>query len=254
MTTLSPDDEDTIPERPAAGRSSVVVVDWGGATSKGSVRPTNEDAWGGTNELYVVADGMGGTGGGDVASRLAVDAILAEDLRSGPIDAVRRINELVRAKANDLGFPDAGTTLVAVFVEPMRLMTVNVGDSRIYRHRASTLQPLSTDHNIANLRVEEGLDPNEPDDRGRPRALTSYIGNPDPEQRIDISTVSAEHGDRFILCTDGVHKQVGLETMQRLVSKASCLEAAQSLVNEANAAGGRDNATAVVLDIAEVVE
>lgn len=254
MTTLSPDDEDTIPERPITGRRTIAVTDWGAATSTGFVRPTNEDAWGRNDHLYVVADGMGGTGGGDVAGRMAVDAILAEDLRNGPIDVVRKINDLVRMRTRELGHPDAGTTLVATFVEPRRLTTVNVGDSRIYRYRNSTLCPLSTDHNIGNLRIEEGLAPDEPDDRGRPRALTSYIGNPDPNQRIDVGTVSAQHGDRFVLCTDGVHKQIGIDMMQRLLAGPSCLETAESLVNAADSAGGRDNATALIIEISEVFE
>lgn len=254
MTALSPDDEDTIPERPVSGRRTIAVTDWGAATSTGAVRPTNEDAWGRNHHLYVVADGMGGTGGGDLAGRLAVDAMLAEDLRDGPIDIVRKVNGLVRTKTRDLGLPGAGTTLVATLVEPMRLMTINVGDSRIYRYRGSALCLLSTDHNIANLRIEEGLDPDEPDERGRPRALTSYIGNPDPNQRIDVGTVSAENGDRFVLCTDGVHNQVGLELMQRLLARQTCLETAESLVDAADAAGGRDNATALVIEISEVFE
>ena len=252
MTTLSPDDEDTLPERPATARTRIAVADWGAATSTGRIRPTNEDAWGRRDELYVVADGMGGVGGGDVASRTAVDAILTKNLQEGPLDVVRQLNELVRAKTQGAGFPNAGTTLVATLIEPVRVLTINVGDSRIYRYRGSTLQSLTTDHNIASLRIEEGLDPNEPDDRGSPRALTSYIGNPDSHQRIDIGTVSAEHGDRFILCTDGVHNQLGPDKVQDLIAGKSCLEAAEALVEAADDAGGRDNATALLVNIAEV--
>ena len=133
---------------------------------------------------------MGGAEGGALASQLTVEHLLASSPEDGWITALSLVNSSVRRECKSAGFEAAGSTLVGVVVEEHRCVTLAVGDSRIYRIRDGELQQLTVDHNLGNLRQEEGLDPTVGDARGKPRALTSYIGNPDRAQRLDVGTVS----------------------------------------------------------------
>lgn len=245
---ISPNDEDTLSDLPRVDAPQLQVVDFGSATSVGLVRPQNEDYSDHRPDLFVVADGMGGAEGGALASRLTVQHFLAAAPNDGWIAALRGINERVRAECTEAGFGSAGSTVVGLVVEPHRCVTLAMGDSRIYRFRDGQLQQLTVDHNLGNLRKEEGLDPTLGDDRGKPRALTSYVGNPHQSQRIDVGTVSAQPGDRMLLTTDGVHEQLSVEELQICLRSPSCRAAAQAMVTGADNAGGRDNATAMVIE------
>lgn len=247
---ISPNDEDTLSDLPPVGASPLRVSDSGAATSVGLVRPANEDHFGSIDRLFVVADGMGGAAGGALASQLTVEFLLGADPAEGWIAALSTVNDRVRRQCSAEGFETAGSTVVGLVVEDQRCVTLAMGDSRIYRLRAGGLHQLTTDHNLGNLRLEEGLDPTKGDDRGKPRALTSYVGNPDHSQRIDVGTVSAQGGDRMVLTSDGVHEQVDGKSLVALLSTGSCQEAAEAVVGAADRAGGRDNATAFVIELA----
>jgi serine/threonine protein phosphatase PrpC len=188
---------------------------------------------------------MGGTSGGLSAASAAVTSFLGADGATGWIDRIRLVNEMVARHAAAIGTPGAGTTLIGLVVEPQRAVIVSVGDSRVYRLRDGVLQQLTTDHNIRTLR-ELG----EPVTDGPGRALTSYIGSPDPCQRVDVTTHGLVPGDRFLLCTDGIHTQMTRSEVTTTLSEGSAEEAAIALTLAADAAGGRDNATAMIVDIA----
>ncbi len=245
----SPEDEDTLSEGPELAADSLTVDDWGAATTIGLIRAENEDHYGVKEPLFVVADGMGGVAGGATASKLTVEYVLAADPTNGWVSALSTINQRVRTECNEAGFPTAGSTLVGVLVEQHRCVTLSIGDSRICRYRDGQLQQLTTDHNLRTLRSEEGLDPNLTDERGKPRALTSFVGNLDSSQRVDVGTVSAQPGDRLVLTSDGVHEQVDIAEMATLLGLPTCQESAYALIHAADSAGGRDNATAIVLSL-----
>lgn len=247
---ITPSDEDTLSELPEVDSARILVADHGAATTVGLVRPANEDHYGSMENLFVVADGMGGAEGGALASQLTVDHLLASSPDDGWIAALAAVNSSVRDECFRAGYGAAGSTVVGVVVEESRCVTLAVGDSRIYRVREGELQQLTTDHNLGNLRREEGLDPTLGDDRGKPRALTSYIGNPDQAQRLDVGTVSARHGDRMLLTTDGVHEALSPAELLRLAMGSSCQESSDAIVAAANAAGGRDNATTMIIELA----
>lgn len=245
---ISPNDEDTLANLPRVDAPELQVVDIGAATSVGLVRAQNEDFFGNRNDLFVVADGMGGAEGGALASRLTVEHLLKATPDDGWISALRAMNQRVRAECIEAGFSSAGSTVVGLAIEPRRCVTLAIGDSRIYRFRDRQLQQLTVDHNLGNLRKEEGLDPALGDDRGKPRALIAYVGNPFDSQRIDVGTVSAQPGDRMLLTTDGVHEQLSVEELQICLRAPTCEAAAQAMVARADNAGGRDNATAMVIE------
>ena len=246
---ISLDEADTL-DRFGTDVTPVRVVDWSARSSQGRVRPRNEDSWGEAHGcVFAVADGMGGATGGQRASTLAVAGLLAADATAGWTTALRLLNDAIGRQCRAEGFPSAGSTLVAVVVDRGRCVTLHIGDSRIYRLRSGELCRLTSDHNLANLRRDEGLDPRVDDGRGGPRALTSYLGNPLPGQRVDVGTVSAEPADRLLLCTDGIHGQMSEPTIGDLLQRGGCQEAADLLVAEADRRGGRDNATALVIEI-----
>lgn len=249
MTTF--DDEVTLSFEHGEIRRTVEVRDWGAATSIGKIRKENEDHWGHVEtHRFAVADGMGGTDGGRVASELIIDGFMRLESNSAWVPQLTQLNRSVHERCQALGFPQAGTTLVALVVEAHRCVTVHIGDSRIYRLRDGNLQLLTTDHNIWNLRLEEGLDPSVIDQRGTPRALTSWIGSPEEPDYIDIGTLSVEEGDRLLLVTDGVSEQLTSEDIETiLASEADSTLVAQTLVDRADLAGGKDNSTALVVDL-----
>lgn len=246
---ITPNDEDTLSELPEKDGSILLVADSGAATSVGLIRQANEDHFGATGQLFLVADGMGGTSGGALASRLTVEHLLQSDPHDGWVAVLSAVNDSVRNACTSAGHPSAGSTIVGLIVEDQRCVTLSVGDSRIYRFRDGELHQLTVDHNLGNLRREEGLDPSIGDERGKPRALTSYIGNPDGSQRLDVGTVSAQHGDRMLLTTDGVHEQLSSSQLSDLLQIQTCRAAANAIVDASNEAGGRDNSTAYVIEL-----
>ena len=250
MVSILSDDEDTCSRSRTDSQRHVSVVAWGADTSAGHVRPENQDSWAqASGERFAIADGMGGVAGGATASRLAVEGLMGADQEIGWVTVLRELNETVRRQCDRWGFPAAGTTLTGVAVEPGRVFTLHVGDSRLYRLRGGRLALLTQDHNLRLLRIEEGKDPDGPDPRGPQRAITSYLGNAGRSQRIDVGTISVHPDDRLLLCSDGVHGAVPATSLSAMLSAGSCEEAAQALVSAANANGGRDNATAVVIDL-----
>lgn len=249
---ITPNDEDTLTDIPVLDNQRLNVEDSGAASTVGLIRSENEDQFGSIDGFYVVADGMGGTAGGAMASKLTVKHLLAAHDTEGWVSTLTELNTRVRAECDAAGYPSAGSTLAGLIVEDCRCVTLAMGDSRIYRYREGELRQLTTDHNLRTLRAEEGLDPEQTDERGKPRALTSFVGNTDTSQRIDVSTVSIQKGDRLLLTSDGVHEQVEPGVMNQLMELSSCQETAEALVAAADEAGGRDNATAVVISLTTV--
>lgn len=255
--SLSPDDEDTL--RPVqvarsasaadtAGTGPVVATDWAAKSTVGTRRKTNEDTWGSVDDrIFAVADGVGGAAGGSRASTLAIAGLMSADPSHGWVRALADLSSSVRRQCDVEGLPEAASTLVALIVEPGRCVLLSVGDSRIYRLRRGELRLLTTDHNMGTLWSEEGRTHDEGDAR-EAKALTSYIGNDDRAQRVDVGTADTTDGDRFLLCSDGVHDQLTVEQMAQGLAEADCARAAAWLVEQSDRAGGRDNATAVVVE------
>ena len=245
-----------------------VEVHHGAATDVGRVREVNEDAWMAAAPVFAVADGMGGHEGGDVASRIVVEEFtrLAErgyDPQRGREavaevldEAQRRLLEYAAQQAGEgvAARRRAGTTAVAaLLVEdasgPAWLLA-NLGDSRIYRVADGALVQVSTDHSLVQELVDAGrISPEEaavhPERNVITRALGESLGvEPD---YFEFRLADAE---RLLLCTDGVTGMLDDEAIGVILAEtADPRDAADRLVAAAVAAGGADNATAVVIDV-----
>ncbi|MET0739565.1 MAG: Stp1/IreP family PP2C-type Ser/Thr phosphatase [Acidimicrobiales bacterium] len=231
----------------------------GSATDVGRVRSNNQDSLlVREGELFAVADGMGGHQGGEVASALALETLgRAHDdpSTSNLVQAVRSANQAVFEKAGTS--PDLkgmGTTLTALAdvdtSEGKRLGIVNVGDSRLYRARGDHLEQLTEDHSLVASLVRQGrITAEEAESHPQRNILTRALGI-DEAVAVDSWEVEPIPGDRFLICSDGLFNEVDegrmIATLRRFDDPA---DAARELVRLANEGGGRDNITAVVVDV-----
>ena len=239
----------------------------GAATDVGLVRTHNEDAYLVEPPVFVVADGMGGHQGGDVASAIVVEefARLAQagyDPRHGA-EAVsatlgacqRRIEEYAEAHGAS-GDWHSGTTVVAALLVdtdggPAWLL-VNLGDSRIYRVTAAVLEQVSVDHSVVQELVEAGrITEAEVATHPDRHVITRALGGPGPPDP-DLFLLPLAGAERLLLCSDGVSGLLDHDEIARILSaSADPREAADAVVAAAVAAGGTDNATAGVVDVVD---
>lgn len=238
----------------------------GSATDVGLVRAVNQDHMLVAEPLFAVADGMGGHAAGEVASETALDALLgaigAEPPEGGWTaaelgDAVRAANRAVweEAQANP-DFRGMGTTLTALALirdgGVDRLAVANVGDSRTYRLRGEQFQQLTIDHSLVAELVAEGqIRPDEAETHPQRHVLTRALGVY-PEVEVDVLLTDLQLGDRFVLCSDGLSREVSDAQIASVLRRlADATDAARELVAMAKLHGGSDNVTVVVVDVAE---
>lgn len=203
--------------------------------------------------LAVVADGMGDGPGSAAAGRIAVDTFVDHVTRAaepGP-NTFREAVAAAHARVSRVGHELrtlAGCTLTAMIATPQGCWLVQIGDSRVYRWRAGLLELLTTDHTMAWLGAVHGWYPFDSAQAAAARyQLTRYIGHgsaPEP----DVLSVTMKPGDRYLLCTDGVSEQVAYHDLERLLGQNTPPRAAVSaLLAACAAAGGNDNASAIVI-------
>lgn len=246
---------------------------WRGAglSDIGRARTSNQDAFAVVDRLglWIVADGMGGHPAGDVASRLAVEAITAclesdhgpgEQRRlvrdkSGTLlrRAIEASNRAIREKARTHPeFTGMGTTVVVLRIasEPRLTATVaHVGDSRAYLLRARSLLPLTRDHSVVEERIQQGLlSPQQAIAHPLRHVLTRALGT-DPQVEPDISSHPLQSDDLLLICTDGLTRMLTDEKIRDIVLplRHSLNDACRALVNAANQRGGGDNVTIVLV-------
>jgi protein phosphatase len=227
----------------------------------GLERTNNEDCAAFDLELglFVVADGMGGHAAGEVASRLAVDATLAAvrgrprptRLRDGGellLQACHDANAAVIREADVRGTFGMGTTLSAVFVRKRSAVIANVGDSRVYSITRRTVKQLTSDHTLVAAMVENGLlRAEEAHTHPDKHVLTQAIGTMGELAPQVLKTRVPPRG-RLLLCTDGLHDSLSPAEIGDLGRKDDIEEAARALVERANALGGHDNVTVLLIE------
>jgi protein phosphatase len=237
----------------------MTVLRAGSATDPGRVRSVNQDALLTTPTLFVVADGMGGHAAGDVASTMAIDALRGASERIGTMDAllaaVKAANEAIyHASVQDPSLAGMGTTVVAacLLAGPTgdQLVVLNVGDSRAYRFREGQVSQLTEDHSLAAEMIRTGeLTEAEAAIHPQRHVITRALGV-DGDVRPDAFPVALRQGDRLLLCSDGLTNEVDDEEVARvLATEADPAAAARDLVDRANAHGGADNISVVVVDV-----
>ncbi|WP_433264024.1 PP2C family protein-serine/threonine phosphatase [Actinosynnema sp. CS-041913] len=198
--------------------------------------------------LAVVADGMGDGPGSTMASRTAVDLLVAGVRSGGSItDAVATAQRRVGDYGRRIGGL-AGCTLTALVESPDGLWAAQLGDSRLYRLRSGLLELLTVDHTMAWLGAVNGWYAfDSPQAASARYQLTRYIGHPG-EPEPDLLKITPRPGDVFLLCTDGVAEQVPYHRiLETLSQQAGPDTMVRTLLDLADAAGGNDNATAVVV-------
>ncbi len=240
-----------------------------GLSDVGRSRNHNEDHFEivGDGRLCVVADGMGGHGHGDLASRIAVDAILehlgdspegAEDpeARSGLLEAAinnahRRLLERVAADEELLGM---GTTTVVILIDDSGAVVGHVGDSRAYRLRQGVLEQLTEDHSWVNEQVRAGfLSVDQARSHPLKNVVTRALGG-ESGIKVDVGEIEVQPEDLYLLCSDGLTTMLRDEEIGdrlREVGEKSVEEVCSRLVGDANERGGLDNVTVVLLAVEE---
>ncbi|MBV8951903.1 MAG: Stp1/IreP family PP2C-type Ser/Thr phosphatase [Actinobacteria bacterium] len=228
----------------------------GAASDVGRVREGNEDAVRVDERLHLfaVADGMGGHRAGEVASATALEALRAAVAAGRPIsEAIESANAAVFAKAHDdENLRGMGTTLTAaVLSDGDSIVIGHVGDSRAYRFHEDELEQITEDHSLVEELVREGrLTPEQAVVHPQRSIITRALGV-DEDVQVDVYPIELSVGDRVLLCSDGLTTMVRPTDIARILRREHDPQrAAEMLVDAANAAGGEDNVTAVVLDAA----
>jgi len=235
-----------------------VKLEAGTASHTGLVRTANQDSVGMADGLYVVADGMGGHRGGEVASAEAVAAMLAVfDRRDRPglVAAVRSANRtILERSAVQPSLSGMGTTLCALAVVNSAsgdevLAVANIGDSRVYRFAAGELVQVSDDHSLVADLVRAGeLSAEEAARHPQRNILTRALGiEADPV--IDSWELEPVLGDRYLLCSDGLFNELDDGMLAEMLAVGSVQETADRLVDEAVENGGHDNVTVLVVEV-----
>jgi PPM family protein phosphatase len=229
-----------------------VRIEVGSATDIGRVRERNEDSILVEPPLYVVADGMGGHRGGQVASQLALETLeqLSGDGSGSLAEHVRRANRAVWDRAlEDERLSGMGTTLTAARIDGSSALIAHVGDSRAYLLRDGMLRQLTTDHTLVARMVSSGeITEAEAENHPHKNVLTRAIGT-DEQVEVDEDTVDLQADDHLLLCSDGLTGMVTEDQIQAILEHSDgAQQAADRLVKAANRAGGIDNISVVVLD------
>ena len=248
-----------------------VDVQYGAATHVGQVRQVNEDSYLTSPPVFVVADGMGGHAGGDVASAIVVeefarlgDTTLDPEAGVAAIEATlgacqARINEYAAtARPDETVRWYAGTTVVAALLvehaDGPRWLLANLGDSRAYRLADGRLEQVSVDHSVVQELVDSGrITAAQAATHPDRHVVTRALGGPEAAA-ADYFLLPLDQAGRLLLCSDGVTGMLADSEVARILSDhADPRDAAHHLVSGAVEAGGHDNATAVVVDVVGLV-
>jgi len=248
------------------------MIEYAADTHLGRVRTGNEDAFiaDAALGLFAVADGLGGHQGGEVASRIAAETVAgfvrassidtnitwpegldpsisfeSNQLRSATLLANRRIRQEAERQPE---FAGMGSTFVATLLEREKAAFVCVGDSRLYRWRAGALTQLSEDDTWLASMLRAGASPASLQSHGMRHMLTRALGSV-PTLDVKVQHTQFDRGDILLLCSDGLYGPIGDQGIARILeaSGTSLVAAVAGLIDAANAAGGPDNITAVLV-------
>jgi protein phosphatase len=234
-----------------------------GHSDVGHVRKSNQDSFGMSPDcgLYIVADGMGGHAGGEVASRIAVqtiqsDFIAGEATLPGPLGMMRLLTAIQHANQEiyEMGeinptLNGMGTTVVAILADPTDTQIGFVGDSRAYLYRAYTLRQVTEDHTLVNAYIKQGLlTPEAAAHHPMRHVLNRALGT---QSTVEVDTVRIQPlpEDIFLLCSDGLSNKLNEDEIGAILARSSknLDEAALTLIEAAKRKGGEDNITVLLV-------
>lgn len=234
-------------------------------SDRGRKRSSNEDAFGYSVEdgVYLVCDGMGGAAAGEVASSLAIEEVLRivaarraeEKLPVSTLadDSVRSANQLIHERSHrNPRLRGMGTTLVGILAGDHEACIVHVGDSRCYRLRAGRIERCTQDHSLVEEEMRAGRMTASQAARSPMRnVITRALGTQSAVQP-EIAALAVEPGDLFLLCSDGLSRELSDQRMESLLAEGMAAstpleELCASLIQAANKAGGNDNITCILV-------
>ncbi len=241
-------------------------MDVGFKTDRGRIRANNEDAFFvlKNDGVFIVADGVGGSKSGEIASRTAVNEIAGfvennkmgsgeEEIKDFFLEALHKANEKVYALSAT--FPEnmgMASTLVLAYIDGTDLYVVNVGDSRAYLYDDNRLNQITEDHTYVNALINAGvITEGEAKNRKDKNMITRAIGA-EATVEPDIYRVKIKAGDKLLLCSDGLYGEIDEVEMAKVFGlNMSMTDTCLLLVDMANANGGHDNITAICIAITE---
>lgn len=227
----------------------------------GLVRSENQDSGYAGPHLLVVADGMGGHAGGDIASSTVIGHLVqldddapgggdsADELGSAIATANRELGRIIGERPELTGM---GTTVTALLRSRNKLMVAHIGDSRAYLWRDGTLGRMTTDHSFVQTLIDQGRITPEQASTHPQRSLVTRVLTGAPRDLPDIGARAAIAGDRYLVCSDGLSGFVADETIGEILGKGTPDEAADTLVGLALRAGAPDNVTLIVADVVDM--
>ena len=237
-----------------------LTLDWAGVTDVGRRRAHNEDSYLAEAPLFVVADGMGGHSAGDVASDAVVRRM--SEIASRPFATTDDVETALRVATEDIAVAAAdtelgvGTTATGAFLSreadgaEVDFTVFNVGDSRVYMFEDGRLRQVTVDHSVVQEMVDAGLlHADDAEKHPDSNVITRAVGF-DVDPRPDYWRVPARPGLRLLVCSDGLTKELSADRIAEVLGGVEGAEpAATALVAAAVEAGGRDNVTALVVDV-----
>lgn len=238
-------------------------MDVGFRSDIGKRRTNNEDAYVvlDKNNIFVVADGVGGSNSGEIASKIAVEKVsefvetnvLGEEKTANEIgsymqDCIRFANNnIIDAAKDNEEYKGMATTIVVCFIEKNKAYFANIGDSRAYIFREKELFQLTEDHTYVNSLVKMGvITQEEAQDHKKGHIITRAVGiNTNTE--ADFYQTDLKDNDILLLCTDGLTGELSNEKIEKIINEECCdmKKLAKQLVEAANRAGGKDNITVI---------
>ncbi|WP_067198662.1 PP2C family protein-serine/threonine phosphatase [Microbacterium sp. XT11] len=233
-------------------------LSWAGTTDVGRRRETNQDDFYAEYPLFVVADGMGGHAGGEIASQSTVKRLQAV-VATGTVER-GAIESALELAVNDIAeHPDTtdegtGTTLTGIFLEfadgEPHWVSLNIGDSRVYLLREDRLVQVTTDHSVVQELITAGkLSPEEAEGHPYSNVITRAVGASELNAP-DYVTIDLRAGDRFVICSDGLTKELTDYGIQHFLREnADPAAAVQAMLAAALENGGRDNVTLIVVQV-----
>ncbi|WP_058234640.1 Stp1/IreP family PP2C-type Ser/Thr phosphatase [Devriesea agamarum] len=239
-----------------------IALDYAARSDVGLVRSNNQDSGYAGSHLLVIADGMGGHAGGDVASSVAIGYLAHLDSETPATDIVAGLEETI-LQANDAilqrsreepQLAGLGTTVTALLRSEGKFALAHIGDSRAYLLREGQMTQVTKDHTFVQRLMDEGRLTEEEAERHPQRSvLMRVLGDVDSEPDLDLSLRPAHPGDRWLLCSDGLSGIVSADTIAHtLTSYDQPGDCAEALVQLALKGGGPDNVTVIVADVIDL--
>jgi protein phosphatase len=240
------------------GAADDTLLCFGGSSHRGAVRALNEDSWLAQPPVFVVADGMGGHRAGDAASAIVVERFI--DLAGeSPVeleavqDCIGACQREIEALDDGAGPPPGSTLVAAVYIlqgDTGYWLVANIGDSRAYVSVDALLEQVTHDHTVVQELIDAGkLRPTDTSSHPERHVVTRALGATD-DSSADYSLIPVTGGSTLMLCSDGVSSELDDRTLAKLIGLGlGAQETAQQIVDSAVAAGGHDNATAIVVRV-----